>query len=287
MIFAGFLSAVATILRIYSVPRCGEHAQHRAVGWFSHSLLIIYLKEDGLKIKTLAVITMMGLGALSASVQAAELPNAPHVITSGQSSIEATPDIASLIIEVNVVAKDAPAAKQQSDQRVAQYIDFLQKNGVVKKDIDAANLLTRPEYEHTKDGKAVLKGYRANRQVKVTLRQLDKLNDLLDGALKAGLNEIRSVELGIANPEASKDLARKAAMDDAVRQAGILAAGFNTRLGPVYSIRYHVSDSRPAPMARMYQVADSAQRVSAAQTYSQESIRFEDQVDVVFELERN
>ncbi len=39
----------------------------------------------------------------------------------------------------------------------------------------------------------MLKGYRAVRTVEVTLRQLDKLNSLLDGTLKAGLNEIRSV----------------------------------------------------------------------------------------------
>lgn len=38
------------------------------------------------------------------------------------------------------------------------------------------------------------------RTVEVTLRQLDKLNSLLDGALKAGLNEIRSVSLGVAQP---------------------------------------------------------------------------------------
>ncbi len=43
------------------------------------------------------------------------------------------------------------------------------------------------------------------RTVEVTLRQLDKLNGLLDGALKAGLNEIRSVSLGVAQPDAYKD----------------------------------------------------------------------------------
>ncbi|MCX2622756.1 SIMPL domain-containing protein, partial [Klebsiella pneumoniae] len=48
--------------------------------------------------------------------------------------------------------------------------------------------------------------------------QLDKLNGLLDGALKAGLNEIRSVSLGVAQPDAYKDKARKAAIDDAVHQ---------------------------------------------------------------------
>lgn len=69
------------------------------------------------------------------------------------------------------------------------------------------------------------------RTVEVTLRQLDKLNGLLDGALKAGLNEIRSVSLGVAQPDAYKDKARKAAIDDAVHQAQELAAGFHSKLG--------------------------------------------------------
>ena len=109
--------------------------------------------------------------------------------------------------------------QKQADDRVAQYFDFLQKNGIEKKDIDAANLSTQPEYDYTKEGKSVLKGYRAVRQVEVTLRQLDKLNELLDGALKSGLNEIRSVELGVANADSYKDQARKAAIANATQQA--------------------------------------------------------------------
>lgn len=70
------------------------------------------------------------------------------------------------------------------------------------------------------------------RSVEVTLRQLDKLNGLLDGALKAGLNEIRSVSLGVAQPDAYKDKARKAAIDDAIHRAQELATGFHGKLGP-------------------------------------------------------
>lgn len=57
-----------------------------------------------------------------------------------------------------------------------------------------------------------MKGYRTVRQVQVTLRQLDKLNALLDGALKAGLNEIRAVELGIAQPGVYREQARQQAI---------------------------------------------------------------------------
>ena len=178
-----------------------------------------------MKFKIMALAALVGFSALS--VQANELPNGPHIVTSGTASVDATPDIATLAIEVNVAAKDAASAKKQADERVAQYLSFLEQNQIAKKDISAANLRTQPDYDY-QNGKSVLKGYRAVRTVEVTLRQLDKLNALLDGALKAGLNEIRSVSLGVAQPDTYKDKARKAAIDDAIHQAEQLAAGFNS-----------------------------------------------------------
>jgi uncharacterized protein YggE len=230
---------------------------------------------------------MVGLGTLPLALQAAEVPEGPHVVTSGTSSVDATPDIATLAIEVSVSSKDAAQAKKQVDERVAQYFDFLQKNNIEKKDISAANLRTQPEYDYLKTGESVLKGYRAVRQVQVTLRQLDKLNGLLDGALKSGLNEIRAVELGVAKPDVYREQARQKAIENATQQAASLAKGFNAKLGPVYSIRYHVANYQPMPVARMYKSAGAAAESDAAQTYEQQSIHFDDQVDVVFELQRN
>ncbi|PII53501.1 oxidative stress defense protein [Serratia sp. OLHL2] len=230
---------------------------------------------------------MVGLGTLPMALQAAELPEGPHVVTSGTASVDATPDIATLAIEVSVSSKDAAQAKKQVDERVAQYFDFLQKNNIEKKDISAANLRTQPEYDYLKTGESVLKGYRAVRQVQVTLRQLDKLNELLDGALKSGLNEIRAVELGVAKPDVYREQARQKAIENATQQAESLAKGFHAKLGPVYSIRYRVANYQPMPVARMYKTAGAAAENDAAQTYEQQSIHFDDQVDVVFELQRN
>ncbi len=239
-----------------------------------------------MKVKALALTAIIGLSALSAQATAAELPEGPHVVTSGTSSVEATPDIATLSIEVTISAKDAADAKKQADTRVAQYFDFLNKNGIEKKDINAANLRTQPEYDYLKTGESVLKGYKAVRQVQVTVRQLDKLNDLLDGALKSGLNEIRSVDLGVANPEEYRDKARKEAMNNATAQARSLAEGFQSTLGPVYSVRYHVANYQPMPAMRMFKTGGAAAQTDAAQTYAQQTIHFDDQVDVVFELKR-
>lgn len=233
-----------------------------------------------MNVKVLALAALVGFSGMSA--QASELPEGPHVVTSGTASVDAVPDIATLSIEVNVAAKDAATAKKQADERVAQYLTFLELNQVSKKDIRSANLRTQPDYDY-QNGKSILKGYRAVRTVEVTLRQLDKLNPLLDGALKAGLNEIRSVSLGVAQPDSYKDKARQAAIKDAIHQAQELAEGFNSKLGPVYSVRYHVSNYQPSPMVRMMK-ADAAPS-NAQETYEQATIQFDDQVDVVFQLE--
>lgn len=233
-----------------------------------------------MNVKVLALAALVGFSGMSA--QASELPEGPHVVTSGTASVDAVPDIATLSIEVNVAAKDAATAKKQADERVAQYLTFLELNQISKKDIRSANLRTQPDYDY-QNGKSILKGYRAVRTVEVTLRQLDKLNPLLDGALKAGLNEIRSVSLGVAQPDSYKDKARQAAIKDAIHQAQELAEGFNSKLGPVYSVRYHVSNYQPSPMVRMMK-ADAAPS-NAQETYEQATIQFDDQVDVVFQLE--
>ncbi|MCM1621451.1 SIMPL domain-containing protein (plasmid) [Escherichia coli] len=147
--------------------------------------------------------------------------------------------------------------------------------------MSSANLRTQPDYDY-QDGKSILKGYRAVRTVEVTLRQLDKLEFLADGALKAGLNEIRSVSLGVAQPDAYKDKARKAAIDNAIHQAQELANGFHRNWG-----RY-IACATMFPTISPAQWADDESRcrpVSAQETYEQAAIQFDDQVDVVFQLE--
>lgn len=233
-----------------------------------------------MKRKIVALAAYIGFSAIA--VQASPLPDGPHLVTSGSASIEVAPDIATLLIEVNVAAKDAASAKKQADSRVASYLSLLEQNGVANKDINAASLRTQPDYDY-QNGKSIPRGYRAIRSVEVTVRRLDKLNPLLDGALKAGLNEIRSITPGVAQPQVYKDKARKAAIDNAIYQAQQLAAGFNRKPGAVYSVRYHVADeTQPGPMAHMMKAGITA--VSAGETYGPSTIQFTDEVEVVFEL---
>ncbi|MDX7986566.1 oxidative stress defense protein [Xenorhabdus sp. 12] len=244
-----------------------------------------------MKHKSLVLAAMMALGGLSAmTASAAELPSVPHISTSGNSVIKATPDMATLIINVSETQKSAADAKKKVDSRVAKYFDFLKNSGIDKKDIDAANLRTQPEYQYDqKTNKSTITGYRASRSVEVKVHKLDQLNTLLDGALKAGLNEINSIQFSVDNPQRYRDEARQKAIDNAIQQATALAKGFNGKLGPVYSINYRAPEAVAAPMSRLkYQAALMAAPASDAanETYEPQSIEFSDHVDAVFELQR-
>ncbi|EKT55899.1 oxidative stress defense protein [Providencia sneebia] len=244
-----------------------------------------------MKLKSLVLAAMMAGIAVPAMAQANPLLEGPHITTSGNAVVKAVPDMATLNINVEVTEKDAAAAKAAVDKRVAEYFEFLNKNGIDKKDINAANVRTQPKYEYSKSAeKSSVTGYTAIRSVEVKVTNLDQLNTLLDGALTAGLNEINSVQFGVNNPQQYRNEAREKAIKDAIEQATALAKGFNVQLGPVYSINYRAPEAvpYPAPVMRFNaKVAMSAAPESDInETYGKQNIDFNDQVDVVFELKR-
>lgn len=230
-------------------------------------------------------VIMIGLATntLMPIAQAAETPEGPHLVTVGKSRIEAIPDIATIIIEVNVLVKDVTEAKKQVDARIVHYFDFLHKNGIAAKDIHAANLDTQLEYDYLKNGEKTPKGYRASRQVQIVVRQLDKINSLVEGALKLGLNEIREIKFGVSNPVAYQEKARKQAIENATAQAISLAQGFKVKLGPIYSIRYHIDSDSNMPI-RLYKSVGLSSPNNTDKTYQSDTLFFTDQVDVIFKL---
>lgn len=244
---------------------------------------VLFAIGGAMKLKTLILAVSIGLTTSVLSLtHAGELPAAPHLSTIGTASIDATPDIATITIEVNYTSKRAVDAKQKLDKRVTQYFDFLRKNGIEQKDINAVNLSTQAEYDY-QNGSSELKGFRAVRQVQVTVREIGKLNQLLDGALKLGLNEIQAIKLGVAKPSNYREQVRKKAIQNAILLATSLAEGFKVKLGPIYSIHYQgYNDQSPLPVMFLRENASTS---TPSQTYQQQSIHFKDQVEVVFSLE--
>jgi uncharacterized protein YggE len=73
-------------------------------------------------------------------------------------------------------------------------------------------------------------------QVRLTVRDVKRLGDILDQAIALGANQINSIGFDVSNAETLRDQARKQAMENARRRAELYAQAAGAQLGPVLQI---------------------------------------------------
>lgn len=160
----------------------------------------------------------------------------PRTITvSGQGEANAVPDIATLTIGVETEAETPGQALADNAERMSAVMRQLKDAGVADKDLQTSQLGIWPVFaERDQPRKTV--GYRASNQLSVTIRDIERLGVVLDGAVADGANSVNGPTFGIADPEPLLADARTAAVQDALDKAGQYAAAASVKLGDVISI---------------------------------------------------
>lgn len=204
----------------------------------------------------------------------------PHLSTSGYGEVVATPDMAEFTVRVVETTMTAEQAKQSVDKVVSDFLDELAEQDVGKDNITSSNLYLSPQYHYPKEGKPELVGYRASRTVNVTVDDLAKLNQYLDIALNAGINQVDNISLKVKDSAKYREQARMAAIKDANSKADSLAKGFGHKLGSVWQIDYNMPSSQPVLMRSMAMDAKME-----SNTYQDSTIVIRDRVDVIYKLD--
>ncbi len=217
--------------------------------------------------------------AVSGHAAANEL-NFPHIATTGYGQVTAKPDMARFSVKVVESTMTAEQAKKAVDNTVNEFLAELTSAGVEKDDISSSNLHLSPQYHYPQSGKAELVGYRASRSITVEVEQLNRLNEFLDLALTAGINQVDNIELRVKDEFVYQEQARQAAIQDAVRKGHSLAEGFERGLGDVWRINYQTPSSQPV-LTRSMMMDAKAEMGS----YQDSSIVIRDQVDVIFQIQ--
>lgn len=132
----------------------------------------------------------------------------------GEGKIKAAPDTAKAEIGLVTEGKDTITVQNENSSKMNAVVKFLKEKGIDEADIKTSNYSLSPKYEYNK-GKSSLVGYVLNQNLTVTVRNLDKIGEILDGAVSSGANRIDSVSLFVDKPEELKNKAR----EEAVRQA--------------------------------------------------------------------
>ncbi|HGS4885868.1 TPA: oxidative stress defense protein [Vibrio parahaemolyticus] len=217
--------------------------------------------------------------SLSSVSVLADVPEFAHVTTTGYGEVVATPDMATFSVKVVDTTMTAEQAKQSVDKTVEDFLQYLSDAGLSKDNITSSNLYLAPQYHYPKSGKAELVGYRASRSINVTVTDLADLNQYLDMALKAGINQVDNIQLKVSNQAEYQQKARMAAIKDAREKAASLASGFDKKLGGIWQINYNQMHAQPVLMRSM--AMDSKQ---GSNSYQDSTLVIRDQVDVVYKL---
>ena len=174
------------------------------------------------------------------------------VSVSATGSVEAEPDLASVSVGAIVEADTAKEALARSSALMAKLIDRLKALGVAAKDIQTTAINIEPRYTQAKDGRpAALAGYRLVNRVHLTVREVKRLGEILDGAIGLGANQVNGIGFDVSNAETLMDEARRRAIANARRRAELYAAAAGAQLGSVLTIsETNNASPRALPMAR-------------------------------------
>ena len=209
--------------------------------------------------------TLLTAGVVAAALAASGSFDARAVMAADSDKIERTvsvsatgsvgvePDIAQISAGVVTEGDTAKDAIGRNSAVMGKLIEGLKAAGIGSKEIQTKTLNVEPRYTHPKDGRAAaINGYRVVNQVRLTVREVKRLGEVLDQAIALGANQINNITFDVSNMEVLKDEARKLAMENARRRGELYAKAAGGQLGTVLRISETVSGlHQPAFDGRM------------------------------------
>ena len=172
------------------------------------------------------------------------------ISVTGTGTIEAAPDMATLMIGVTTQGKTAAEALAENSKATDAVIARLTASGIAARDMQTSNLSINPNWTGYDSSTPTISGYVASNMLTVRVRALDTTGAVLDAAVADGANTLNGMTFGLADPEPAYKEARKEAVTDARAKAELLATAAGVKLGQVLSISDAGAMTDPAPMYR-------------------------------------
>jgi hypothetical protein len=173
--------------------------------------------------------------ALAAPAEVADAcdPNR-SVHVSGAAVVNVTPDRALLQLGVQSNGATPDAVRKANARDIQRVIRAVEALGVQDKDIATDFYIVYPVYEDYSS--LVIKGYRIDNTVSITLREVELVDDVIIEALKVGANEIQDLQFYSSELRKYRDQARELAMKAAGEKAHDLAQAASAQVGCILTI---------------------------------------------------
>jgi uncharacterized protein YggE len=139
---------------------------------------------------------------------------------------------------------------------MSDVMDALRRLEIAEEDIQTVDYSIQAEIDWDDDERRVI-GYVVNNSVRVKMRDMERVGDVLDAVTEAGANNIYGIEFTIDDPSALQEQARAEAMAEARKKAEALAGLAGVRLGAPRMISESTYETSPYYLEPMYAAAES------------------------------
>jgi uncharacterized protein len=201
--------------------------------------------------RLIQALTLTAALALPLAAPVLAETTAATITVTGTGTVQAPPDLATLMIGVTTQGDTAAAALSANSAAVEAVIARLSASGIEARDLQTSNLSINPNWASFDGSTApTISGYVATNVLTVRVRALDGLGKVLDAAVADGANTLNGLTFGLAAPEPQLNEARKAAVADARAKAELLVVAAGMKLGRVVTITEGGAWTDPQPMFR-------------------------------------
>jgi hypothetical protein len=157
------------------------------------------------------------------------------IVVSGLGKRRVTPDLARFTVGVVNTAKSARQAASENAEQMNRVVEALKDLGIPEEDLQTSTVSLTPEFDYGRreDRRELptLLGYRAENRITVTVREIERTGEVIDGATVAGANQLYGVSFTLSE-ETSRGLRSQVleeAVHDAVEKAQAIAAALGAK----------------------------------------------------------
>lgn len=216
------------------------------------------------------------------AAQADELQRTVSV--TGQGTAQTTPDRATVILAIMARSQSVADAQQQAGEVAAKVLTLADEMDVPANRVDTMSASVYPDYRWNQQrNEQEVIGYVAQRQMRVELRDLEKVGEFIERAVEQGVNQVMPPQLSSSTQRDAYREALEDAVEDARSSAERLAAALGATLGSAIQVSAGSSGGPPIPMGMMRQATAIALDESAA-TYNAGDQTVTANITVTFEL---
>jgi len=172
------------------------------------------------------------------------------LVVEGQGKVTVVPDVAKVTLGIEESGSSLASVQKSVNQKSKSLVDSLKKLGIGEKDIKTTSYNVFPDYDYESRPQRIT-GYRVNITYEVTVKDFDKINDVVTRATETGANVVGNISFDV-NEETKKkklDEAREEAVKEAKDKAQSLARAAGVSLGKILNISEFPSFEPPTPFA--------------------------------------